>query len=292
MKHKAGFVNIIGSPNVGKSTLMNELLGERLSIITSKAQTTRHRILGIYNDDQHQVVFSDTPGVVNPGYKLHEAMLKSVQGAFTDADVLIYVAEIGEKEVKNAQLLEAINGLEVPVLVLINKIDLSNEEIVENQIEHWNKLIPKGMVLPISALNKFNTDMVMQKILELLPEAPAYYDKDHLSDRPIRFFVSEIIREKILLNYEKEVPYSCEVLIEEYKEEEKITRIGAVIIVARESQKGIIIGHKGSKLKRIGTTARKDIEKMLNQKVFLQMHVKVDKNWRDDERKLRKYGYN
>lgn len=291
MAHKAGFVNIIGNPNVGKSTLINELLGERLSIITAKAQTTRHRILGIYNDDDHQVVFSDTPGIVDPGYKLHDSMLKSVKGTFSDADIILYVVEVGETKVKDEDLLHKLTKVKVPVIVLINKIDLADTKVVEAQIEHWKNMVPNGMILPISALNKFNVDKVMEKVLELIPESPPYYDKDEYTDRPMRFFVAEIVREKILLNYSKEVPYSCEVVVEEYKDEPEIVHIRANIIVSRDSQKGIIIGHQGKMLKRTGIMARKDIEEMVGKQVMLNLYVKVDKNWRDDERKLKKYGY-
>ena len=272
MAHKSGFVNIVGSPNVGKSTLMNQLMGEKLSIVTAKAQTTRHRILGIMNEEDYQIVFSDTPGVVNAAYKLHENMMDYVK-------------------TNHAETLERIKKLKVPVLCLINKVDLSDEEGVKNRIAYWQEQLPTAQIFPLSALHKFNIEAVWQTILDLLPESPPYFDKDAISDRPMRFFVSEIIREKIFIYTQKEVPYACQVEIEEYIEEEHITRIRAIIIVERTSQKGIVIGKGGEMLKRIGWEARKEIEKFVDNKVFLETFVKVDKDWRTSEQKLKKYGY-
>lgn len=289
--HKAGFVNIIGNPNVGKSTLMNQLVGERLSIITSKAQTTRHRIFGIVNTDDSQIVYSDTPGIVVPSYKMHEGMMQFVTSALVDADIILYMTEVGEKKIKDEKTLQRIQKSSVPVLHIINKIDLADQEKLEAHIDNWKEILPKAELYPISALTNFNIDNLMNRIVELLPENPPYYPKDSLTDRPERFFVSEIIREKIFLNYDKEVPYSCEVVVEEFKEEPKIIRIRAEIMVARKSQKGIIIGHKGSKLKKVGTEARKDIEAFFEKKVFLDLYVKVDDNWRDSEQNLKRYGY-
>ncbi len=291
MSHKSGFVNIVGSPNVGKSTLMNHLVGEKLSIVTSKAQTTRHRILGIVNTDDYQIVFSDTPGVVNAAYKLHETMMEYVNTSIKDADVLIFITDTKENEMNHKETLEKIQKLKIPVLCLINKIDLSDQEKVTERFEYWQEKLPNALIFPVSALHGFNLEVVWNKILELVPESPAYYDKEELSDRPMRFFVSEIIREKIFLNCEKEVPYSCQVEIEEYIEEENITRIRALIIVERNSQKGIIIGKGGSMLKKIGREARIEIEKFIDKKVFLETFVKVDKDWRSTENKLKKYGY-
>jgi GTP-binding protein Era len=291
MKHKAGFVNIIGNPNVGKSTLMNALVGERLSIITSKAQTTRHRIMGIVNGEDFQIVYSDTPGIVDPGYKLHESMMGFVKTAMLDADVFIYMVEAGQKE-GNPQIIDRINKTGVPVLLLINKIDLSDQASVMERIEYWNSQFTNVEVIPISALNKFNLDTVFDRLLEKMPESPAYFPKDELTDKSERFFVSEIIREKILLNYKKEIPYSVEIVIESFKEEEKIIRIKGVIFVARQSQKGIIIGHQGSALKRVGIEARKDIEAFFEKQVHLELFVKVSKDWRDDEQQLKRFGYN
>lgn len=291
MAHKSGFVNIVGSPNVGKSTLMNQLVGEKLSIVTSKAQTTRHRILGIVNDENYQIVFSDTPGVVNAAYKLHEAMMEYVNTSLKDADVLIFITDTKENEMNHQETLERIQKLRVPVLCLINKIDLSDQEKVMERITYWQERLPNALIYPVSALHRFNIEQVWEKILELVPENPAYYDKEELSDRPMRFFVSEIIREKIFLFCDKEVPYSCQVEIEEYKEEETITRIRALIIVERDSQKGIVIGKGGEMLKRIGRESRKEIEKFIDQKVFMETFVKVDKDWRSTETKLKKYGY-
>lgn len=291
MAHKSGFVNIVGSPNVGKSTLMNQLVGEKLSIVTSKAQTTRHRILGIVNDDDYQIVFSDTPGVVNAAYKLHEAMMEYVNASLVDADVLLFITDTFESEMNHKETLDKIKKLKVPVLCLINKIDLSNQEKLTERVEYWQEQLPTALIYPISALHKFNIDQVWNKILELIPESPPYYDKEEISDRPMRFFISEIIREKIFLHCQKEIPYSCQVEIEEYKEEENIVRIRALIIVERDSQRGIIIGRGGEMLKRIGREARIEMEKFIGQKVFLENYVKVDKDWRSTDAKLKKYGY-
>ncbi len=291
MEHKAGFVNIIGNPNVGKSTLMNALMGEKLSIITHKAQTTRHRILGILNEDDYQIVFSDTPGIIKPAYKLQESMMNFVHSAFQDADVLIYMVEIGEKDLKDEALFEKIKNTEIPLLLLLNKIDLTEQEEVEKQINNWKERVPNAEILPISALNKFNMDKILERIIELLPVAPPYYEKDAITDKSERFFVSESIREKILKHYKKEVPYSVQVEVEEFEDEQDIIRIRAIIYVLRESQKGIIIGHKGAGLKRIGTEARKELERFFNKKIFLKTVVKVKKNWRDDDRQLKSFGY-
>ena len=291
MEHKAGFVNIIGNPNVGKSTLMNALMGEKLSIITHKAQTTRHRILGILNEEDYQIVFSDTPGIIKPAYKLQESMMNFVYSAFKDADVLIYMVEMGEKALKDEAFFEKIKNTKIPLLLLVNKIDLSQQEEVEKQINHWKEQVPNAEILPISALNKFNIDKILERIIEILPVSPAYYDKDAITDKPKRFFVSESIREKILKHYKKEVPYSVEVEVEEFEDEKDIIRIRAIIFVMRESQKGIIIGHKGAGIKRIGTEARKDLERFFDKKIFLETVVKVKKNWRDDDRQLKSFGY-
>jgi GTP-binding protein Era len=291
MAHKSGFVNIVGSPNVGKSTLMNQLMGEKLSIVTSKAQTTRHRILGILNDEDYQVVFSDTPGVVNASYKLHENMMDYVNTSLKDADVLLFITDTKETETNHKETLERIKKLKVPVLCLINKIDLSDQKMLTERVEYWQSQLPNALIIPISALHQFNIDVVWNKILELLPESPPYYDKDAISDRPMRFFVSEIIREKIFLHCKKEVPYATQVEIEEYKDEGDIIRIRALIIVERNSQKGIIIGKGGEMLKRIGRESRKEIERFVDNKVFLESFVKVDKDWRTSENKLKKYGY-
>ena len=291
MEHKAGFVNIIGNPNVGKSTLMNVLIGEKLSIITHKAQTTRHRILGILNKDTYQIVFSDTPGIIKPAYKLQENMMNFVHTAFQDADVLIYMVEVGEKGLKDEKLFERIKKTSIPVLLLLNKIDLVDQDDVANQIENWKKLVPNAEILPISALNKFNIQEILDRILELLPVCQAYYEKDAITDKSERFFVEEKIREKILKHYKKEIPYSVQIEVEEFFEEEDIIRIRAIIYVLRESQRGIIIGHKGQGIKRIGTESRRDLEKFLGKKIFLETPVKVKKNWRDDDRQLKKFGY-
>ena len=291
MKHKSGFVNIIGNPNVGKSTLMNSLIGQDLSIISSKAQTTRHRIKGILSNENYQIVFSDTPGVIKPAYKLQESMMQYVKSAFQDADVIMYVVEIGEKGLKDNDIFEKIQQLKIPLIILLNKIDLVSQEKVLEEIENWTSKFSTAKVLPISALNGFNINEVIELILEVLPESPAYYSKDDVTDKSERFFIEEIIREKILKHYKKEVPYSVEISVEEFFEEEEIIKIRAIIYVLRESQKGIIIGHKGLGLKRIGTESRKDIEKMLGKKVFLKTPIKVKKDWRDNSNQLKKFGY-
>ena len=291
MKHKSGFVNIIGNPNVGKSTLMNSLIGQDLSIITSKAQTTRHRIKGILSNKNYQIVFSDTPGVIKPAYKLQESMMQYVKSAFQDADVIMYVVEIGEKGLKDNDIFDKVQQLKIPLIILLNKIDLVSQEKVLEEIENWTSKFSTAKVLPISALNGFNINEVIELILEVLPESPAYYSKDDVTDKSERFFIEEIIREKILKHYKKEVPYSVEISVEEFFEEEEIIKIRAIIYVLRESQKGIIIGHKGLGLKRIGTESRKDIEKMLGKKVFLKTPIKVKKDWRDNSNQLKKFGY-
>ncbi len=291
MTHKAGFVNIIGNPNVGKSTLMNALVGEKLSIITSKAQTTRHRILGIVNGEDYQIVFSDTPGIIKPAYELQESMMDFVKSAFEDADVLIYMVEVGEKELKNEAFFNKIINSKIPVILLLNKIDKSSQEEVQEKIEYWKKKVPSSFVYVISALENFNVETVFYKIIELLPDAPPFYPKDQLTDKPERFFVNETIREKILQQYKKEIPYSVEVETESFVEEEDIIKIRSVIMVERDTQKGIIIGHKGSAIKRVGTDARKDLQHFFDKKVFLDLHVKVNKNWRSNERQLRRFGY-
>jgi GTP-binding protein Era len=291
MTHKAGFVNIIGNPNVGKSTLMNALVGEKLSIITSKAQTTRHRILGIVNDDAYQIIFSDTPGILEPAYELQASMMNFVKTAFEDADVLIYMVEIGEREFKNEVFFKKIINTEIPVILLINKIDTSSQDEVEEKLAYWRAKVPNAAVYIISALEKFNVDVVLAKIIECLPENPAFYPKDQLTDKPERFFVNEKIREKILMHYKKEIPYAVEVETEEFFEEEEIIKIRSVIMVERETQKGIIIGHKGSALKRVGTEARKDLEVFFGKKVFMELYVKVNKNWRTDNIQLKRFGY-
>ncbi|WP_010135123.1 GTPase Era [Ochrovirga pacifica] len=291
MKHKAGFVNIIGNPNVGKSTLMNAFVGEKLSIITSKAQTTRHRILGIVNDEHHQILFSDTPGIIKPAYEMQASMMDFVKSAFEDADVLIYMVEIGEKELKDEAFFEKIKSSKAPVLLLINKIDTSNQEQIEEKMQYWQSKVPNANVYLISALEKFNILPVFDKIKELLPESPPFYPKDQLTDKPERFFVNEAIREKILLNYKKEIPYAVEILTEEFFEEDEIIRIRAIIMVERETQKGIIIGHKGAALKKVGMDARKDLEAFFGKKIFLDLYVKVNKNWRSNDRQLKRFGY-
>ncbi|MDA7768383.1 GTPase Era [Flavobacteriales bacterium] len=292
MEHKAGYVNIIGNPNVGKSTLMNALVGERLSIITSKAQTTRHRILGIVNDEEHQIIFSDTPGVIDPAYKLQENMMDFVHGAFQDADILIYMVEIGERELKSETLFERLKNTEIPLLLLLNKIDKVEQEYVKEQINLWKERLPKAEIHPISALNKFNIDLVMERIKKSLPVSPPYFDKDTLTDKSERFFVGETIREKILKYYKKEIPYSVEIEVEEFFDEKEIIKIRAIIFVARESQKGIIIGHKGIALKKVGTLARRDMESFFQKKIFLDLYVKVNKDWRNDDKQLKRFGYN
>lgn len=291
MAHKAGFVNIIGNPNVGKSTLMNALVGERLSIITSKAQTTRHRILGIVNDENYQIVFSDTPGIIKPAYELQSSMMDFVKTAFEDADILIYMVEIGEKELKDELFFEKIRNMEIPVMLLLNKIDRSDQETLEKEMAHWTEKLPNARIYPISALENFNVREVRDEIVNLLPESPPYFPKDQLTDKPERFFVNETIREKILMLYKKEIPYAVEIETESFKEEEDIIRIRSVIMVERETQKGIIIGHKGSSLKKVGTEARKDLEKFFGKKIFLDLYVKVNKNWRSSNRELRRFGY-
>ncbi len=289
--HKSGFVNIIGNPNVGKSTLMNALVGERLSIITSKAQTTRHRILGVVSGDDFQIVYSDTPGILKPAYKLQESMMKFVTGAVSDADVILYVTDTVEQSDRSADILERIRTSGIPTLVVINKIDLTTPEALEALVERWHGILPEAEIVPVSARERFNIEGLFGKILEVLPEGPAFYPKDTLTDKTLRFFASEIIREKILRTYNKEIPYCCEIEIESYKEEPTIDRIAATIYVSRESQKGIVIGHKGEKLKRVGQLAREDLEKFLDKKVFLQLFVKVSDDWRNNERQLRRFGY-
>ncbi len=291
MAHKAGFVNIIGNPNVGKSTLMNAFVGEKLSIITNKAQTTRHRIMGIVNGDDFQMVYSDTPGILKPHYKLQEAMLKFVDTAIVDADIIVYVTDVVETFDKNSSYLDKVRKMNIPVLLLINKIDLSNQQQVEEKVQMWSKELPNAQIYPVSATQHFNTVEVFEKIKQLLPENPPYFDKETLTDRTQRFFVQEIIREKIFLNYKKEVPYSCEVLVDEYKELPEITRIRAIIYVSREAHKGIIIGHNGTALKKVGIEARKDIEQFIGAKVYLELQVKVQKDWRDKDQNLRYFGY-
>ena len=292
MKHKAGFVNIVGNPNVGKSTLMNQLVGERISIATFKAQTTRHRIMGIVNTDDMQIVFSDTPGVLKPNYKLQESMLAFSESALTDADVLLYVTDVVENPEKNMEFLEKVQKMTIPVLLLINKIDESDQKTLGDIVEKWHALLPNAEILPISAKNKFGTDLLLKRIQELLPESPAFFDKDQLTDKPARFFVSEIIREKILLYYDKEIPYAVEVRVERFKETEKNIHINAVIYVERESQKGIIIGHQGVALKKVSTEARKALEKFFDKSVYLETFVKVDKDWRSSQKELDSFGYN
>ena len=289
--HKAGFVNIIGNPNVGKSTLMNAFVGEKLSIITSKAQTTRHRIFGIVSGDDFQVVFSDTPGIIKPSYALQASMMDFVKSAFEDADILIYMVEIGEKELKDEVFFNRINKLEVPVLLLINKVDTSDQSVLEEQVAYWKEKVPRAEIYPISALRNFQTEVVFNRIIELLPESPAFFPKDQLTDKPERFFVNEIIREKILLHYKKEIPYSVEVETESFADSETIIHIRSVIMVERESQKGIIIGHKGEALKRVGVEARADLEKFFGKQIHLELFVKVNKDWRSNARQLRRFGY-
>ena len=289
--HKSGFVNIIGNPNVGKSTLMNAFIGEKLSIITSKAQTTRHRILGIVNGSDFQVILSDTPGIIKPAYEMQNAMMDFVKSAFEDADVLLYMVEIGEKALKDEAFFEKIKNSKIPVLLLLNKIDTSEQQFLEEQIQHWQAELPKAEIHPISALENFNVKEVFNRILELLPNAPAYYPKDQLTDKPERFFVNETIREKILIHYKKEIPYAVEVETEEFFEDEKIIRIRSVIMVERDTQKGIIIGHKGNALKRVGVEARKDLEKFFDKQVHIELYVKVNKNWRSNSNQLKRFGY-
>lgn len=292
MAHKAGFVNIIGNPNVGKSTLMNAFVGEKLSIITSKAQTTRHRILGIVNGEDFQMILSDTPGIIKPAYDLQQSMMDFVKSAFEDADILVYMVEIGEQALKDENFFRKIVSSEIPVLLLLNKIDTSNQEQLEEQVQLWTKKVPNAEIYPISALQGFNVGEVFTRIVELLPESPAFYPKDQLTDKPERFFVNEIIREKILMHYKKEIPYSVEIDTEEFFEEEEIIRMRSIIMVERETQKGIIIGHKGAALKRVGVEARQDLEKFFGKQVHLELYVKVNKNWRNDARQLKRFGYN
>lgn len=292
MSHKAGFVNIVGNPNVGKSTLMNALVGERISIITSKAQTTRHRIMGIVNGEDFQIVYSDTPGVLKPNYKLQESMLGFSQSALTDADVLLYVTDVLDSAEKNAFFLDKVKRMDhVNTILIINKIDLIDQKKLEELVGFWRKELPNAEIFPISAAEKFGIEQLFERIKTLLPASPPFFDKDALTDRPERFFVNEIIREKILLNYDKEIPYAVEVMVEEFKEEENIIRISAVVFCERDSQKGIIIGKQGAALRKVGTEARKDIEAFFEKKVFLQLYVKVEKDWRNRERKLRNFGY-
>ena len=302
-KHKAGFVNIVGNPNVGKSTLMNQLVGERISIATFKAQTTRHRIMGIVNTPEMQIVFSDTPGVLKPNYKLQESMLAFSESALADADVLLYVTDVVENPEKNMDFLEKVQKMKIPVILLINKIDMAPHSVPEGTgggvdswlasiVEKWHTLLPNAEILPISAKNKFGTDVLLKRIQELLPESPAYFDKDQLTDKPARFFVSEIIREKILLYYDKEIPYSVEVSVESFKETDRNIHIRAIIYVERDSQKGIIIGHQGVALKKVGAEARKSLERFFGKSIYLETYVKVDKDWRSSQRELSAFGYN
>jgi GTPase len=291
MNHKSGFVNIVGCPNVGKSTLMNAMVGEKLSIITSKAQTTRHRIMGIVSGEDYQIIFSDTPGIIKPAYKLQEKMMQFVVTAFTDADVFLLITDIFEDMQLEESYLEKLARTSRPVLLLINKLDLADQAKLEEKVQSWTSRLPNAEIIPISALKKFNLDHVLRRIVELLPAGDPYYSKDEFTDRPERFFVSEIVREKILLNYKKEIPYSVEVVVNEFKDEEKIIRMQVDILVERESQKGIIIGDKGSSLKKVGSAARKDLETFFGKQVFLQLFVKVDKDWRSNERRLKNLGY-
>jgi GTP-binding protein Era len=290
--HKAGFVNIVGNPNVGKSTLMNQLVGEKLSIATFKAQTTRHRIMGIVNEPDYQIVFSDTPGVLKPNYKMQEMMLQFSESALADADVLLYVTDVVEDPEKNIDFLGKVAKMQIPVILLINKIDESEQKKLGDLVEKWHGLLPQAEILPISAKNKFGTDMLMKRIKELLPESPAYFDKEQLTDKPARFFVSEIIREKILRYYDKEIPYSVEVAVERFKEDDKHIHINALIYVERDTQKGIIIGHQGQALKKVSTEARKSLEKFFGKRVYLETFVKVDKDWRNNQHELVNFGYN
>lgn len=292
MIHKAGFVNIVGNPNVGKSTLMNQLVGERISIATFKAQTTRHRIMGIVNEDDCQIVFSDTPGVLKPNYKMQEMMLAFSESALTDADILLYVTDVVENPEKNLDFLDKVKRMQIPVLLLVNKIDETNQQQLGDIVSRWHTLLPNAEILPLSAKNKFGIDILLRRIKELLPESPAYFDKEQLTDKPAKFFVSEIIREKILLYYDKEIPYSVEVRVEQFKETATAIRINAVIYVERDSQKGIIIGHQGVALKKVNTEARKALEKFFAKKIFLETFVKVDKDWRSSQRELNSFGYN
>ena len=291
-QHKSGFVNIVGNPNVGKSTLMNALVGEKLSVATFKAQTTRHRIIGIYNDEEVQVVFSDTPGVLKPVYKLQETMLSFSESALEDADILLYVTDVIEAHDKHEDFIDKVNKLDVPVLLLINKIDLSDQKSLDGIVDTWAALLPKAEVIPISAKANFNISYVMRRVKELLPESPPFFDKDQVTDKPARFFVSEIMRGKILLYYDKEIPYSVEVVVEKFKETPKFIDIALVIYVERDSQKGIIIGHQGKALKKVATEARKEMERFFGKSVYLQTYVKVDKDWRNSDKELKNFGYN
>lgn len=292
MTHKAGFVNIIGNPNVGKSTLMNAFVGERLSIITSKAQTTRHRILGIVNGDDFQMILSDTPGIIKPAYELQKSMMSFVRSAFEDADVLLYLVELGEKQLKDEAFFNKITSAKIPVLLLINKIDKGNEEMLSEALDLWQEQVPNAEIFAISALENFGVPEVFQRILQILPESPPYYSKDQLTDKPERFFVNEIVREKILIHYKKEIPYSVEIDTEEFFEEEKIIRIRSIIMVERDSQKGIIIGHKGEAIKKVGIEARRDLESFFGKQIYIELVVKVNKNWRSNKTQLRRFGYN
>lgn len=289
--HRAGYVNIIGNPNVGKSTLMNAFVGERLSIITSKAQTTRHRILGIVNGDDFQVLFSDTPGIIKPAYQLQESMMDFVKSAFEDADILLYLVELGEKELKDERFFDKITNAKIPVLLLINKIDKGNEKLLGEAVELWKSKVPNAELFAISALQHFGVPEVFSRVVELLPESPPFYPKDQLTDKPERFFVNETIREKILMHYKKEIPYSVEIDTEQFFEDENIIRIRSIIMVERDTQKGIIIGHKGTALKRVGVEARKDLEKFFGKQIHLELYVKVNKDWRSSEKQLRRFGY-
>jgi GTP-binding protein Era len=291
MKHKSGFVNIIGNPNVGKSTIMNALVGEKLSIITSKAQTTRHRIMGIVSGEDFQIVYSDTPGILKPNYKLQESMMKSIRTALSDADILVYITDVVEKMDKNPDMLRRIANLKIPVIAIINKIDLSTQKEVEDLIRKWTSILPDAEIIPVSAIKNFNIEKLLDRIVSLLPEGQPYFPKEQLTDKTERFFVSEIIREKILLNYKQEIPYSVEIEVESFAEEKEIIRIRSIIYVLRESQKGILIGHQGQSLKKVGQLARKDIEQFFGKKIYLELYVKVNKEWRDKERQLKKFGY-
>lgn len=291
MAHKSGFVNIIGHPNVGKSTLMNQLVGEQLSIITSKAQTTRHRILGIVNEEDYQIVYSDTPGIIDPAYKMQEGMMKFVYSSLKDADVVVLLIECGQKELKDEKLNDFLIKTKIPIITVINKVDLSNQELLEQEMIRWKDKLPNSYVLPISALHGFNVDQLKAQIIKFLPENPPYYPKDSLTDKSERFFVEEKVREKILLHYDQEVPYSVEIQVEEFKEEEEIIRIRAIIYVSRESQKGILIGKGGSMLKIVGSESRKDLEQFFAKKIYLELYVKVNKDWRNDDKQLKKFGY-
>lgn len=290
--HKAGFVNIVGNPNVGKSTLMNLLVGEKISIATFKAQTTRHRIMGIVNTEDMQIVFSDTPGVLKPNYRLQESMLAFSESALTDADILLYVTDVIENPEKNIEFLEKVQHLDIPIILLINKIDMSDQKTLGSLVEKWHSLLPKAEILPLSALNKFGVDILLNRIKDLLPDSPPFFDKDQLTDKPARFFVSEIIREKILLFYDKEIPYSVEVRVEEFKEDSRLIRIRVIIYVERNSQKGIIIGHQGVALKKVSSEARKSLERFFGKKIYLEIFVKVDKDWRSSQKELDSFGYN